>query len=151
MKIFLLFITSLLLCVGCDRTNEDQLDKDDSSILEKNRISDGHYMGYFVFENKNYWCSIDFFNNKYEEWPSGGVMYQKGMGCLTSGRFNINEAVITFNLDTYKHPSLPCDFIMVLPGEYKINLISLTDSIVFSKEVEKDIFKYHLKRINEKR
>jgi hypothetical protein len=35
-----------------------------------------------------------------------------------------------------------------LPGEYKINLITLNDSLIFSKGLENNKIKYHIKRID---
>jgi hypothetical protein len=146
MKKYLVFITCSLLCLGCER---DLFDKDDPSVLEKDRFSEGIYMGYFVLQNQNYWCEIEFKGNKYEEWPSGGAYYQKEMSCLTTGSFSINNTTLKYDLDTYKFPSFAgsCNSEMILPGDYKIHLITINDSLVFSKGVGKDKIKYHLSRI----
>jgi hypothetical protein len=149
MKMYFILIACSILYCGCDKVSEDQFDKDDSSVLEKDSFSEGYYGGYFAFQDKNYWSLIVFSSNKYEEWPSGGAYYQKGMGCLTTGTFNINNSVLSFDLNSYKFPLFPtsCDSAMILPGDYKINLITIKDSLVFSKGVGKTKIKYHLKRI----
>lgn len=146
MKKYLILIACSLLFNGCDK---DQFDRDDQSVLEKDSFSEGIYMGYFVLQDKNYWCEIEFRNNQYEEWPSGGAYYQKEMGCLTTGTFNIDNSVLSFDLNSYKFPSfpIPCDSKMILPGDYKIHLITISDSLVFSKGVGKNKIKYHLNRI----
>jgi hypothetical protein len=146
MKNLLLSISLLILCFGCVKSDEKPTDNDDTPILEKNNISDGHYLGHFVLDNRNYWCSIEISNKTYEEWPSGGIMYQKDMGCLTTGSFNIIEDIITFTLDSYKLPGFPCDTRMPLPGEYKIHLITLNDSLIFSKGIGNNKIKYHIKK-----
>ncbi|MBW6481275.1 MAG: hypothetical protein K0B37_17750 [Bacteroidales bacterium] len=154
MKKYLILIVCSLLYIGCDKVNDDkvnddQFDNNDPSVLNKNNIATGNYMGYFIYQDKSYWCQIVFENNKYEEWPSGGVAFQKEMSCLTVGNFTINEEILTFKLGSYKHPGFPstCDPVMILPANYKIHLITENDSIVFSKGVEKNKIKYHLKRI----
>ena len=146
MKKFLIIIVCSLLYISCER---DLFDKDDPSVLEKDSFSEGIYMGYFVLQDQNYWCEIEFRGNKYEEWPSGGAYYQKEMSCLTTGTFSINTTIIKYDLDKYKFPafSILCNSDMILPGDYKIHLITMNDSLVFSKGVGKDKIKYHLRRI----
>ena len=146
MKKYLILITCSLLCFGCER---DLFDKDDPSVFEKDSFSEGIYMGYFVLQDQNYWCEIVFRGNKYEEWPSGGAYYQKEMSCLTTGTFSINNTILKYDLDKYKFPSfsVPCNSEMILPGDYKIHLITMNDSLVFSKGVGKDKIKYHISRI----
>jgi len=146
MKKYIILITCSLLCFGCER---ELFDKDDPTILEKDTFSEGIYMGYFVLQNQNYWCEIVFNDNKYEEWPSGGAAFQKEMSCLTTGTFNIENGSLKYNLDKYKFPDFPsaCTSEMILPGDYKIHLITMNDSLIFSKGVGKDKIKYHLIRI----
>jgi hypothetical protein len=146
MKKFIILITCSLLWVACER---DSFDKDDPTILEKDSFSEGIYMGYFVLEDQEYWCEIEFRGNKYEEWPSGGAYYQKEMSCLTTGTFNINNTILNYDLEKYKFSSfsIPCNSEMILPGDYKIHLITLNDSLVFSKGVGKDKIKYHLIKV----
>ena len=63
-KKHLVFIACYLLCLGCEK---DLFDKDDPSVLEKDSFSEGIYMGYFVLQDQNYWCEIEFKGNNYEE------------------------------------------------------------------------------------
>ncbi|MBK7133665.1 MAG: hypothetical protein IPH69_12840 [Bacteroidales bacterium] len=146
MKKYIILITFSLLCIDCER---DLFDKDDPTILEKDSFSEGIYMGYFVLQDQRYWCEIEFKSNTYEEWPSGGALYQKEMSCLTTGSFSINNTILKYDLDKYKFPTffIPCNPEMILPGDYKINLITMNDSLVFSKGVGKDKIKYHLIKI----
>ncbi len=144
----LLTLLCLVLCFRCNKTNENPNNNDDLPILEKDNITDGHFVGHFVLDNRNYWCNIEISNKKYEEWPSGGMLYQKDMGCLTIGSFNIIEDVISFTLDSYKFPTFPCDTRTPLPGEYKIHLLTLDDSLVFSKGTGSNKIIYHLKNLD---
>jgi hypothetical protein len=146
MKKYLIFITYSLLCFGCER---DLFDKDDPTILEKDSFSEGVYLGNFVLHDQAYWCVIEFNGNKYEEWPISGGNYQKEMSCLTTGSFSINNSILKYDLDKYKFSSfaVPCNSEMILPGDYKIHLITLNDSLVFSKGIGKDKIKYHLIKV----
>jgi hypothetical protein len=146
MKKYIVLIICALLYYGCER---DLFDKDDPTILEKDSFSEGIYMGYFVLQDQEYWCEIEFKGNKYEEWPSGGAYYQKEMGCLTTGAFSINNTILKYDLDKYKFPDFPgaCTSEMILPGDYKIHLIAVNDSLIFSKGVGEDKIKYHLIKV----
>jgi hypothetical protein len=147
-KLLILLICSLIF-IECNKVNNAPFDENDPSILYKNNIADGFYMGNFVYQGKSYWCEIEFNNNIYEEWPSGGAAYQKEMSCLTTGTDTIVNGVLSFKLNDYKFKGYPlsCNPSMILPGDYKIHLITENDSIVFSKGVENNKIKYHLKRI----
>jgi hypothetical protein len=146
MKKYIILITCSLLCIACER---DLFDKDDPTVLEKDSFSEGIYMGYFVLQDQEYWCEIEFKGNKYEEWPSGGAAYQKEMSCLTIGTFSVNNTILKYDLEKYKFSSfsIPCNSEMILSGDYKIHLITLNDSLVFSKGVRKDKIKYHLIKV----
>lgn len=150
MKKYLFLIACLLIFYSCDK-DQSQFDRDDPSVMEKNTLSDGFYMGYFVLRDQNYWCEIQFkSSSQYEEWPSGGAMYQKEMSCLTTGTFNIDDSILSFEENSYKFPTFPfpCDGKMILPGEYKIHLITVKDSLVFSKGVGENKIKYHLIKVS---
>ena len=136
----------IIIVSGCEG---DLFDKDDPSVLEKDSFSEGIYMGYFVLRDQNYWCEIEFRSNKYEEWPSGGAYYQKEMSCLTTGTFSIDNTILKYNLDKYKFASfaIQCVPEMVLPGDYKIHLITMNDSLVFSKGAGKEKIQYHLIKV----
>lgn len=147
-KKYIILIACSLFWIACER---DIFDKDYRAVLEKNSFSEGIYMGYFVLQDQEYWCEIEFRADNYEEWPSGGAAFQKEMSCLTTGIFNISNATLTFKLDKYKFPDflLPCNSRMILPGDYRIHLITRDDSLVFSKGVGKDKIKYHLQKLAE--
>jgi hypothetical protein len=149
MKKLLILIICSLVFIDCNKVKNDPFDDNDPSILYKNTIADGIYMGNIVYQGKSFWCEIEFDKNKYEEWPSGGALYQKEMSCLTLGTDTIINGILTFKLDSYKHEwyPFPCNPAMILPGDYKIHLITENDSIIFSKGVEKNKIKYYLKRI----
>ena len=57
MKKIIILMTFSLLWVACER---DSFDKDDPTILEKDNFSEGIYMGYFVLDDQEYWCEIEF-------------------------------------------------------------------------------------------
>lgn len=148
MKRFIVLIVCSLLYYSCDK-DQSQFDNDDPSFLEKNSLSEGFYMGYFVLRDQDYWCEIQFISNQYEEWPSGGALYQKEMSCLTTGTYNIDNTILSFDLNSYKYPTYPspCDPKMTLPGEYKIHLITVDDSLIFSKGVGENKIKYYLNKV----
>jgi hypothetical protein len=135
--------------IECNKVNNAPFDENDPSLLYKNTIANGIYMGEFVYQGKSYWCEIEFDKNKYEEWPSGGAAYQKEMSCLTIGTDTIVNGILSFKISDYKFKGypFPCNPSMILPGDYKIHLITENDSIIFSKGVENNKIKYHLKRI----
>lgn len=147
-KLLIIIICSLIF-IECNKVNNSPIDENDPSFLYKNSIADGFYMGDFVYQGKSYWCEIEFNKNKYEEWPSGGTLYQKEMSCLTLGTYTIIDNILILKLDSFKYEGypFPCNPSMKLPGDYKIHLITENDSIVFSREVENNKIKYHLKRI----
>ena len=152
MKKLLFLIMCALSFMECNKVNDHAFpafDETDPSILYKNSIADGFYMGNFVYQGKSYWCEIEFKNNNiYEEWPSGGAAYQKEMSCLTTGTDTIVNGILSFKLSDYKFKWYPfsCNTPMILPGDYKIHLITEKDSIVFSKGVENNKIKYYLKK-----
>lgn len=152
-KLFIL-IACVLLSFGCEREQSEkteQYDMNDPSVLEKDSFSEGIYMGYFVLRNQNYWCQIEFINNTYEEWPSGGANFQKEISCLTKGNYSIENDLVKYELSGYKFPDfhVSCTPEMILPGDYKIHLITLNDSLIFSKGVGENKIKYYLSRVSE--
>jgi len=142
MKTALFVITLAILLVTCDNNNE--------VFNENDLINDGFYGGSFSYKSIDYWCLIEFNCNKYEEFPSGGMIYQKSFSCLTTGTYWINESVLTFILDSFKFEGYPepCVIDMLLPGEYHINYRDNNDSIVFEKETGNGKIIYYLKRAN---
>lgn len=115
-----------------------------------NLLVDGFYQGSFSYTNMDYWYLIEINRQHYEEWPSGGVMFQKSMGCLTTGSYLIHDNKITFDLDSLKFEDFPeqCITDMFLPGDYQIIYRDNNDSIVFSKLSDTDQITYKLKRKN---
>ena len=142
MKTVLFVIAIAMIVVTCDNNNE--------VLNENDLINDGFYGGSLSYKSIDYWCLIEFNCNKYEEFPSGGMIYQKSIGCLTTGTYSINESVLTFTLDFFKFEGYPepCVTDMLLPGEYHINYRDNNDSIVFEKETENGKIIYYLKRAN---
>jgi hypothetical protein len=69
---------------------------------------------------------------------------------LTKGTNEISDGILTFELGSFKFKSYPspCEQLMILPGDYKIHLITENDSLIFSKGVEENKIKYYLKRIS---
>lgn len=140
MKRWLMVFLLAGLMSGCGK-KEDLYD-----YQQRGKIQDGIYMGYFVYQNRNYWSEIEFSGNKYVEWPSGGAMYQKSYGCLTIGTYEASGYHIKFKLDSYKMPGYPeeCVNDMLLPGEYTLYGTMKSDSIIFEKGSGSDKIKYHL-------
>jgi hypothetical protein len=119
--------------------------KEDISI----NLTSGIYMGYFDYQGTKYWCEICFDSSRYEEWPSGGVWFQKPYSCLTVGDYTIIENKIIFTLDSFKFPGFPepCVSDMLLPGEYTIYNTNKTDSITFERGKDSNKIKYYLERL----
>jgi len=112
-------------------------------------FTSGIYMGYFDYQGIKYFSEIDFDNSRYEEWPSGGVWYQKSFVCLTIGNYTINGNKIKFTLDSIKYPgySEPCGPDMFLPGEYTIYNTNKADSIIFERGKGSNKIKYYLEKL----
>ena len=121
----------------------------DNQLHPDYKITDGYYMGTFSYQGEKYFSEIVFDKNKYEEWPSGGFLYQKALTCLSIGRDTIIDDILSFKLDSIKYnfPGWECNPNMFLPGEYKINLINEEDSLVFSRGLKANLIVYNLKRL----
>jgi hypothetical protein len=74
-----------MLLVFCDNENE--------TFNEIDLFNDGFYGGSFSYKDIDYWYSIEFNDNRYEEWPSGGAIYQKSFDCLTTGTYSIKDSM----------------------------------------------------------
>jgi len=142
MKTVFILITLALLMVTCDKNSD--------GVEENDLFNDGYYGGGFSYEGISYWYLLEINQSNYEEWPSGGAIYQKSMGCLTTGTYSINDSILTFTLDSFKFEGypFPCVTDMILPGEYQINYRDDNDSIVFEKETENGKIVYYLNRAN---
>jgi hypothetical protein len=141
MKVLLLALLIAVLILGCKIKDE--------TYYFGGKIQNGIYMGYFEYQNKNYWCEIEFDGVKYIEWPSGGAMFQKSYGCLTVGNYSLLDDKLTFRFDSFKMPRYPeaCIPDMLLPGEYKIYGTIKADSLIFEKGTTSNRIKYHLKKL----
>jgi hypothetical protein len=143
---YLIFtICSFLIIICCEQKDAEVNEQEDPEVIFK--IVDGAYGGHFGYQGHNYWCSITIDNNKYEEWPSGGILYQKPYSCLTVGTVSVSNDILTFKRDSFKFKDFPlaCEPDMILPGIYKINKVIDNDSIIFSRGVGDNNIIYFLK------
>jgi hypothetical protein len=140
MKYFNFSFLFFLILISCNKDNQFHPDY---------KITEGYYMGTFTYQNKKYFSEIVFDKNKYEEFPSGGFIYQKAETCLSIGRDTIIDDILSFKLDSIKYnfPGWECNPNMFLPGEYKINLLNEEDSLVFSRGLKANLIVYNLKRL----
>ncbi len=137
-RILFIFILAVFI-VGCK--------KSDDTNIENYKINDGCYTGTFSYQGNNYWSMICFDNNNYEEWPSGGVLFQKHPDCLTIGTYSINNNKLTFEIDSFKFNNHQDSCIpdMLLSGEFKINDLVDNDSLIFEKGIGENRIIYYLK------
>jgi len=138
MKILFHIVLIFGIFIGCNKT-------DDNSSY---KIINGMYVGYYSYKGNNYWHSINLDHNKYEEFPSGGVFYQKDIICLTVGSFSTNRENLIFEPDSFKFgesDGINCNSDLILSGDFKINYIE-NDSISFEKEAGEKRIIYFLKR-----
>ncbi|MFW5701224.1 MAG: hypothetical protein ACOCWM_05990 [Cyclobacteriaceae bacterium] len=135
---FLILIFLISFLSSCDKNDE----------FDDNLIQNGFYQGYFAYQETSYWCSIEFDDGKYIEWPSGGAMNQKGWGCITTGSFSISSGIISFHLDSFKHSWDPqlCDPDILMPGDYEFVATGKQDSVVFKRGEDEHQIVYHLKK-----
>ena len=134
--VFLLFT----LFTSCENNDENQ--------ISNNQIAKGYYEGYFDYKDSSYWCEIYFDGNNYEEWPSGGALFQKSMSCLTVGTFSTDNNALSFVLDSIKFKDFlePCTPAMFLPGNYEITNTAKKDSLIFKRGIGDNLIVYYLKR-----
>lgn len=135
-----IIILLFALLTSCEKKDENQ--------ITSNQIAKGYYEGYFEYKEDSYWCEIYFDGNKYEEWPSGGALFQKSMICLTVGTFSIENNVLSFELDSIKFKDFPesCTPDMFLPGNYQITNTVKKDSLIFKRGTGDNQIVYYLKR-----
>lgn len=133
----ILVVVILIIAFGCGK-NDEQIE----SVIQ-----DGIYQGYFDFQGTSYWCSVQFKNGKYIEWPSGGASNQKGMGCIAVGDFVVSNEIISFELDSFKHSWVPqeCTTDILLPGDYEFMPTGRQDSIIFKRGSGEHHIVYYLK------
>jgi hypothetical protein len=141
----------LMVClsiIGCDHNNN--IEPEPEPFNGPYKIAHGCYMGNFFVKGQILWSEIcfDTASKKYVEWPSGGIAYQKEMGCLTVGTYSIDSFRLTFTLDSFKFKKFPCSLPeSVLPGEYKITKILKSDSVIFEKGTGNGKIVYWMKRV----
>ena len=142
MKNLIAIILLLAIVVACDTEAEQP---------EYTPIVGGYYGGHFEYKNTSYWCLIQMADGRYEEWPSGGVWFQKSMGCLTLGNYTQQNDKITFKAEKFKFPRFPeaCVPDMVLPGDYILVYAGKPDSLVFKRGAGDNEISYHLKKMKE--
>jgi hypothetical protein len=56
MKKILLVIILFPFLIECSKHNDAVFDENDPSVLFKNTITNGFYMGHFDFQSQSYWC-----------------------------------------------------------------------------------------------
>ena len=130
----------IALIASCDN-------KDENQIIQY-QVAEGCYGGYFDYQNVSYWCSICFENGQYIEWPSGGVLLQKSMSCLTVGTYSKENNTMSFVLDSFKFKNFPepCTTNMLLPGSYQITNTDKKDSLIFKRGTGNNQIIYYLKK-----
>ncbi len=144
MKVSKWLFIFLLAAISCQKV--------DTELVSNQQIPEGYYEGWFSYHDQNYWCLIQFENNRYEEWPSGGVMFQKSMACLTKGTYYSDGNKLVFNPGTLKHEGFPdpCDANTMLPGTYELIETDRQDSLVFAKGEGENRIVYHVVNITGK-
>jgi hypothetical protein len=148
MNKYCLIILFVFLITGCDKNNN--IEHDPEPFKGPYRISNGCYIGNVIVKGQKLWCDIcfDTITKKYVEWPSGGIMYQKEMGCLSVGTYSIDSFRLTFTLDSLKFKFFPCSLPeSKLPGEYRITNIVDSDSIIFEKGTGGNRIIYFMKKV----
>jgi hypothetical protein len=130
----------------------DLAKKHDGAIYNSSCFTDGCYIGSFNYRTKDFWVEICFNNGKYEEWPSGGALFQKSYSCLTKGSYRIVNNSLIFTMDSLKFGSFnePCINDMFIPGDYDNLEIINKDSIIFERGIGDSKIRYNLKRIQNK-
>jgi hypothetical protein len=113
-------------------------------------LNDGVYMGTYYYQNRIYFSEIEIDSNRYEEWPSGGFIYQKSDLCLTVGKYSISGDILSFKPDSFKYkmPNYECTTEdMVLSGDFNLTVFGESDSIKLSRGRGSHSIYYHLKKI----
>lgn len=148
MKQYYLIILFVFLITGCNKNNN--IETDSEPFKGPYKIPGGSYMGNIIVKGQKLWSEIcfDTATHKYIEWPSGGIMYQKEMGCLSVGTYSIDSSRLTFTLDSLKFKFFPCSLPeSKLPGEYRITNIVDRDSIIFEKGTGENRIIYFMKKV----
>lgn len=139
MKALISIFLITLLFIACER------DRTNNYVL-----SDGVYMGIYHYQNKIYFSEIEIDSNRYEEWPSGGFIYQKSDLCLTVGKYSISGDILSFKPDSFKYkmPNYGCTTEdMVLSGDFNLTVFGVSDSIKFNRGRGSNSISYNLKKI----
>ena len=136
----IIFIVFTLFVVGCERDNSND------SIL---KLKEGIYEGSFIYDTLQLWESIGIIKDSFEEYASGGVMYQKyAKYALTKGTYKIIGDSIYFSDIHLAQPpngnpdNFEKDFLLM--GSYLVKYH--TDSVInFWRTAKKGKQEYNLK------
>lgn len=137
---YLIFIFILLF--GCSDTEII----DSSARIIEDHIKPGYYSGTFQYDNIILWESIGISSNSFEEYASGGVMYQKYPEiCLTKGTFKIiNDSINFSDIQITQPPIDNCGDDFLLMDSYYIEELS-DSAIIFWKNSKHGKQSYNLK------
>ena len=85
----LLIIPFFILIASC---------KKDNPINENSFLNQGNYIGYFQCDTLVLWEAISITDDKFKEFPSGGLMMEQKYFyvSLTKGNYKIIDSTITF-------------------------------------------------------
>lgn len=150
MKKYLYLALCFFLITDCNKEAPGEPEPEPEPFTGPYKIIGGCYMGRFTWQGQKIWNEIcfDTITRKYVEWPSGGILVQKEMGCLTVGSYSIDSNKLIFILDSLKFKLFPCpSYDMKLPGEYKILKITKEDSLIFERGTGYYKITYRMKRV----
>jgi hypothetical protein len=141
----LLFILIPVFLVSCN---------DDNLSSSEMRLKTGLYEGSFHYDTLKLWESFGIMDFDFEEYASGGAMYQKYPNCaLTKGTCKITEGTISFsNIQIAQPPDgkiTEHQNELLLIGDYTIENVS-DSTIDFWKNSSKGRQEYHLKLVDSK-
>lgn len=120
----LLTLSCLIILSSCEKTD---------TFLDS-----GYYTGSFSYQGEVKFNAIVFYNNTYQEVPSGGAANQK-FPCVTKGTYKIMDNTITF-LPTVM-PDCLC-FECLLNGDY--TLVQSGSKLIFKKGTGNTLQNYDL-------
>jgi hypothetical protein len=137
-KLLTILITIFLVSCKDDNLNNSEL-----------RLKTGIYEGSFHYDTMQLWESFGITDFDFEEYASGGVMYQKYPNCaLTKGTYTLTEGTISFrNIQIAQPPNGKISDHqneLLLIGDYTVE--SFSDSTIsFWKNSSKGRQEYHLR------
>jgi len=142
-KLITIIIPFFLLSCNDDNLNNSEL-----------RLKAGVYEGSFHYDTLQLWESFGISDFGFEEYASGGVMYQKYPNCaLTKGTYTLSEGTISFiNIQIAQPPNGKISDHqneLLLIGDYIVESIS-DSTISFWKNSSKGRQEYHLRLFSTK-